>query len=201
MIHSEYSTKTHNSNLNQSIMKQVLIISLLIAQSISVFSQKYMTQSGVISFYSEAPIENIESTNSQVSSVVNLADGKMAFSLLMKAFVFEKALMQTHFNEKYVESEIYPKATFKGQIQNFESIKLSTTPQEVTVKGKLTIHGETNEISTVGNISFNKDGQLKIDAKLEIALEDYKIKIPGSVKENISETISITIQMQYEKLD
>lgn len=182
-------------------MKQILIISFLLVQSLSVLSQKYMTQSGSISFFSEAPIENIESTNSQVSSVINLDNGQLAFSLLMKAFVFEKALMQTHFNEKYVESEIHPKATFKGQIKDFESIKLSSTPTDVTVIGSLTIHGETKEITSTGKMYYDEDNQIVVNAKLEVLLDDYKIKIPSAVKENISKTISITIQMQYEKLD
>jgi len=182
-------------------MKKILIIAILFTQGFSVFSQKYMTQSGSISFFSEAPIENIESTNNQVSSVVNLENGQMAFSLLMKAFVFEKALMQAHFNEKYVESEIYPKATFKGQIQNFDKSKISNTPQEVSVKGMLTIHGETKEVIAVGKIHYGENSQLIVDSKFEINLDDFKIKIPSSVKENISESISITINMQYEKLD
>ncbi len=180
-------------------MKKILLITLLLSQGLWAFSQKYMTQNGTISFFSEAPIENIESSNNQVSSVANLDDGQMVFSLLMKAFVFEKSLMQAHFNEKYVESEEYPKAVFKGQIQNFDKSKISTTPIEVTAKGFLTIHGETNEVTTTGQIYFDKAGQLIVKSKFNIKLDDYKIKIPSAVKDNLSNTISIN--MQYEKLD
>lgn len=182
-------------------MKQILITSLLVLSSMSIFSQKYMTQSGKISFSSEAPIENIESSNNQVSSVINLDNGQLAFKLLMKAFVFEKALMQTHFNEKYIESEIYPKATFKGQIKDFNKLNISTTPQEVTVVGTLTIHGESQEITAKGKVYFDKDNRLVVTSEIEVLLEDYKIKVPSSVKDNISKSISVTIQMQYEKLD
>ncbi|MFT6848441.1 MAG: hypothetical protein ACJAYL_002267 [Cryomorphaceae bacterium] len=182
-------------------MKQLLILSILLLQSFCVFSQKYMTQSGTISFFSEAPIENIESTNNQVSSVINLENGQLVFSLLMKAFVFEKALMQEHFNEKYVESDIYPKAIFKGQIQDFETIELSTTPLDVAVVGTLTIHGESHEITSVGQMYYDENNRIRVNSTIEVALDKYKIKIPSSVQENISNTIAITIQMEYEKLD
>lgn len=182
-------------------MKRILSTLMLVTLSLSVFPQKYLTQSGVISFYSEAPLENIESTNNQVSSVINLQNGQMAFSLLMKAFVFEKALMQTHFNEKYVESEIYPKATFKGQIKDFNLLNLSKEPQTVSVEGSLTIHGETKNVTTTGELFFNESEQLVANSTFNIQLDDYKIKIPSSVNENISNTVELKISMQYEKLD
>ena len=182
-------------------MKKILTISFSLAIGLCSFGQKYMTQNGTISFFSEAPIENIESTNDQVSSVINIKTGELAFSLLMKAFVFEKALMQTHFNEKYVESEQFPKSTFKGQIQDFESLALSKEPQDVNVKGSLTIHGVTQEVNSAGQMHLDANNHIVVQADLEIDLEDYKVKIPASVTDNISETIAIKIRMNYEKLD
>lgn len=182
-------------------MKHFLLTLTLVISSLSLFSQKYLTQSGVISFYSEAPLENIESTNNQVSSVINIENGQMVFSLLMKAFVFEKALMQTHFNEKYVESETFPKASFKGKIKDFNNLEISTKPQTVTVEGTLTIHGESREVAESGEIFFNASGELVANSTFNIKLDDYKIKIPASVKENISNTVELKISMQYEKMD
>ena len=182
-------------------MKQIIICVLLLTSGLNLLGQKYFTQNGTISFFSEATLENIESTNDQVSSVIDLDNGNMAFSLLMKAFVFEKALMQTHFNEKYIESEIYPKSTFKGEIKNLESLQITEEPQEFTVVGKLTIHGVTKEISTKATIHFDKMKKLLASSEFEILLSDYNIKIPSSVKENISNEISIKIQMEYEEMD
>jgi polyisoprenoid-binding protein YceI len=109
--------------------------------------------------------------------------------------------MQEHFNEKYVESDIYPKAIFKGQIQDFETIELSTTPLDVAVVGTLTIHGESHEITSVGQMYYDENNRIRVNSTIEVALDKYKIKIPSSVQENISNTIAITIQMEYEKLD
>ncbi|MGY8939647.1 MAG: YceI family protein, partial [Flavobacteriales bacterium] len=76
--------------------------------------ERFLTKTGTISFFSKSPMENIEAENSQVLSIVDADSGQMAIAILMQSFLFEKALMQEHFNENYVESEIYPKATFKG---------------------------------------------------------------------------------------
>lgn len=116
----------------------------------------------------------------------------------MKAFIFEKALMQEHFNEKYVESDKYPKSTFKGRIADFNEIDINSKEiQKVVVKGTLTMHGTSNEVEAEGTLQF--DGE-KIIAKSEfnVLLSDYKIKIPSVVKDNISNNILISLNMNYK---
>ena len=180
-------------------MKTLSILLLIFSTSISAFGQKYMTQSGQIQFFSKTPVENIEAINNQVSSVINLDNGEMAFSLLMKAFVFEKALMQEHFNEKYVESDKYPKATFKGTIQDFTALNLSSTAQTVHVKGILSIHGVSKEIETTASLSL-ADEIVSGQCRFVVALDDYGIKVPSVVKDNIASRIEITVDISYEKL-
>jgi hypothetical protein len=164
------------------------------------FGQRYLTQNGYIRFFSETPIYEIEAINNQVSSVIDLSNGNMVFSLLMKAFTFEKALMQEHFNEKYVESEKYPKSTFKGQILNFGEVDLESEKQEVKVKGKLSIHGVTQEIEEVGSIE-RKAGKLIVHSVFTVKVADYHVKIPSTVNDKIAETIEITVKCKYEAMD
>lgn len=178
-----------------------MMIALILGTSASVFGQKYLTRTGLIEFFSETDIENIEAINNQASSVLNMENGEMAFTVLMKAFAFEKALMQEHFNEKYVESDKFPKANFKGQIVNFSAVKLSNNPTEVTIKGQLTIHGVTKEITTKGKLSKTGKGNILGTAEFTIKLADYDISIPSAVASNISETIDIKVKMDYEKMD
>lgn len=180
-------------------MKLIRTIALLLL-CYSSSAQKYLTQSARIRFFSETPVENIEAINNQVSSVLNLENGEMAFSLLMKAFLFEKALMQEHFNEKYVESDTYPKASFKGAIENFKSTDISESPKEFKVKGKLTIHGVTRDITTTKKIWKTPEGKISGTSTFVINLKDFNIKIPSTVKDNISETIEITVTSEYEKM-
>lgn len=180
-------------------MKYIIFIALALMSVTGLSGQKYMTQSGNISFFSKAPLENIEAINNQVSSVINLEDGNMAFSLLMKAFKFEKALMQEHFNEKYIHSDKFPKATFTGLIQDFDSLNLSDKWSDVRVKGELTMHGQSKPRETVAKLRMT-DAGLEGSCVFKFKLSDYDIKIPGAVRENIAKEIEITVDVAYEKL-
>jgi len=43
--------------------------------------------------------------------------------------------MEEHFNENYMESSIYPKATFVGNIQNFKLEEISYSKKDYQVVG------------------------------------------------------------------
>ncbi len=173
---------------------------MLMVVSTSVQAQKYFTREGKVSFSSEASLENIEGHNSKATSVIDISSGRMEFAILIKAFQFEKALMQEHFNENYLESDKYPKATFKGYIDNIGSIDLSKDGEyEVIVKGDLTIHGETKAIESPGKIIV-KDGHISASSSFEVVVADYKIKIPSIVRDNIAKVVQINIAVNYQEL-
>lgn len=69
-------------------------------------------------------MEKIEAINKQVNAAIDLSTNQIVFKVLMKSFEFEKALMQEHFNENYVESDKYPNATFNGKIINLKAADL-----------------------------------------------------------------------------
>jgi len=176
----------------------ILLIMLVISQHMQ--AQRYMTQNGVISFFSSTPVEDIEAVNNQVSAVLNAQNGEIASILLMKAFSFEKALMQEHFNEKFVESEKYPKSTFKGKIENFSEIQLKKGDvEEVVIKGSLTIHGVTKDIEVKGKL-FNDNGTMDLQFAFQVQVADYNIEIPGPVKEKIAKTIDIDAHFKMNKM-
>ena len=181
-------------------MKFYATLLILMAAILSVSGQKYITQTGSIKFFSEAPLENIESTNNQVSSVMDMETGNIAFSLLMKAFNFEKALMQEHFNEKYIESDKFPKSSFKGQIKDFNADQLLDVEQDVTVDGSLTIHGVTKEVSIPGKLKLDGD-KLLGTSTFYIEVADYEIKIPATVRDNIAKSVEVTVNLEYEKME
>jgi polyisoprenoid-binding protein YceI len=116
----------------------------------------------------------------------------------MVGFEFEKALMQEHFNENYVESEKYPKSTFKGKIMAFNTSLLnSDVEKEVIVEGELTIHGVTNTVQTKG-ILQKKGNNINAHAEFDVKIKDYNIKIPNAVAENIAESVLVTIDLEME---
>lgn len=182
-------------------MKLKIVIIALISTLVTVSAQdKYLTKTGYIWFYSHTPMEDIKAHNKQVVSVLNLKTGEIAFTLLMKSFEFKKALMQEHFNENYVESDQFPKAKFKGTIQNIESIDLATNKNvDVKVSGELTIHGVTQKIETTGTLSKTNDG-IKGTAKFIVKPADYDIEIPKVVQNNIAKEIEVNVDMLYKPL-
>jgi YceI-like protein len=156
-------------------------------------SQLYMTRNGFIGFYSKTALEDIVAENNQVYAVVDPSKKNLAFSLLMKGFIFRKELMQSHFNENYVESDKYPKANFTGSFTGeLNPEKNGTYP--VTVKGNLTIHNVTRPIEKPGRFEI-ADGKLTGYADFTVKPEDFDIKIPSIVRDKISELITVHVKV------
>ena len=179
--------------------KIVFIAATLSCFFISVSAQKVYTKNGNISFFSTAPMENITADNNQVMSVLNIQNGELLFSVLIKGFRFKKSLMEEHFNENYMESDKFPKASFKGNITDQSKINYSKDGNYVVnVSGDLTIHGITKKVSAPGNISV-KSGVVSAISKFNVKLSDYNISIPGIVKDKIAETIEISVSCSYDQ--
>jgi hypothetical protein len=179
-------------------MKYLFILLAAFALTTSIKAQKlYSTKSGKISFESKAALEDIEAKNSEVESKLLSSNGQIVFNLLIKGFQFENQLMEDHFNENYLESSKYPKATFKGFITNIKEINFSkdgTYPAKA--RGKLTIHGVTKDVSSNGTITV-KNGKVRANSTFDIKLKDYKIG--GSlIGKKIAEAIVIYVDCQYE---
>jgi polyisoprenoid-binding protein YceI len=177
----------------------VLALSVIFFAQFAI-AQKYITKNGHISFFSSTPMENIEAHNNQVNSALDSETGDFVFKILMKSFEFEKALMQEHFNENYVNSDKYPNATFKGKIVNIEGIDFNTPgTYEVQVEGVLTIKGESREVSEKGTFTITAEG-VNGKSEFNIAMDDYGIKIPKAVKDNIANVIKISVDVKLKEL-
>lgn len=177
----------------------VVLISLLLTVNTAVAQTKLFTKTGSISFKSKMALENIEAINNKVLSVWETNTGNIEFSLLIKGFNFEKALMQEHFNENYLESDKYPKATFKGVMENNKGILLTANNNyQLKINGTLTIHGVTKQITVPANIKV-KNGEASASANFSILLQDYNIKIPGLVADKINKKIDIVINVAAYK--
>jgi YceI-like domain len=183
------------------MIKYWIVIVLVVGFSWSGYTQAYVTKNGMIRFYSEAPVEKIEAVNRQVNTALLVPTGDFVFKVLIKSFNFEKALMQEHFNENYLESDKYPEATFLGKITNIKDInftKEGTYPS--TVEGKLTIHGQTQLVKQNGTIEI-KNGAVTAKAKFNILLSDYHISVPNTLVNNISKSIEVTVEVMMTELN
>jgi YceI-like domain len=180
--------------------KTTLFILMAMIGGVTLFGQQYFTRSGHITFLSEALEETIEAHNYQATSILDTETGEIVFSMLIKGFEFEKALMQEHFNEKYLQSDKFPKATFDGKITNPDEVDFSKDGvYEVIVNGKLTIHGVTNSIETKGTLEV-KDGKIYGKATFPVTIADFKIKIPDMVRNNIAKAVDVNVDVVYEPL-
>jgi hypothetical protein len=173
--------------------KWILLVGLFITQ-IS-FAQKYISTNSSTSFYSEAPVENIEALSTMGKSILDLGSGDIVFSIAISSFTFDKSLMQEHFNEKYMESDKYPKAIFKGKISGFDLNKEGV--QKVQSSGELTIHGITKEINQQGEMTVH-NGVITLNHSFAVAIKDYKIKVPKLLWQNIAEVIDIKLTFDYK---
>lgn len=181
-------------------MKRLIIALSLMAAVTAVSGQKYMTKNGFVGFFSHTPIEDIKADNNQVAGIIDAATGDIVFQVLVKSFKFEKALMEEHFNENYMDSENFPKSSFKGKIKDAAKVDFTKAGKyDVTVEGDLTIKDVTRKISVPGAIIINNDG-ITSTAKFQISPEDYNIAIPGIVREKIAKNIDVTVMMKYSKM-
>jgi polyisoprenoid-binding protein YceI len=177
----------------------LLLFALLFAASLTQ-AQKYMTKGGTIRFSSETPVEKIDAVNHQVNSALDVAKGDFVFKVLIRGFEFEKALMQEHFNENYMESEKFPNAMFNGKIVNIKDVNVAKDGSyKVVVEGDLTMHGVTNKIKVNGTLDV-KGGKLTGKSTFSIKPGDYNITIPKAVIKNIAEAIQVNVDVTLDKL-
>ena len=181
-------------------MRHILIVAILGIAQLAI-GQKFFSKTGKITFSSEASLEKIEATNTSASTVIDLGTGNMEWAVLIQGFQFEKSLMKEHFNENYMESTKYPKAVFKGKIDNPSTINLAKDgTYEVMVSGQLEIHGVTKPVTTKGTINVKKGMIDSASSKMTVAIADYGIEIPKLVADNIAKTVDISIQADYQPL-
>lgn len=178
--------------------KAILSVAVLLIGTTALLAQDkkktdniYIADSCKISFFSETPVENIDATNKAAKPILNTATGDIQVKIVNTAFVFPKPLMQEHFNENYMESEKYPNTVFKGKINE----KIDYTKDgvnNVTVTGKLDMHGVTKEITIKGTVTV-KGAVLLLNTSFMIHIADYNIKIPSLVVKNIAEDVTVKL--------
>lgn len=161
---------------------------------------KYIDRTGKASFFSSAPLEDIQAHSEQVVSVVDIGTGDIGASMLMRSFRFRKSLMQEHFNENYIESHKYPKASFRGKILNMSEVNINTDGKHILdVAGEITLHGVTRPLSIEAEAVVS-DGRLQATAAFPLRVKDFDIEIPRLVIQNIAEEVEVTVSFDYKPM-
>jgi len=183
------------------LMKRKLFILILLVgliTSFSVKSQLYITKNGKVNFVSEAPLEIIKASSSNLSGILKTSDKSFVFSVSMKSFNgFNSPLQKVHFNENYIESDKYPNAKFKGKI--IEDIDFSKVGKyKVRAKGKFYVHGKESPMTIRCNIEVSKS-EIKVSSKFVVYLRDHNIQIPTIVNQKLAEKINVTIKTSLKQ--
>lgn len=180
-------------------MKTFFTTLVLFICFLSFSQEKYITRSGTIHFEASVPsFEEVDAKNSNVSGVLNASTGEFAALALMKGFRFKVALMEEHFNENYVDSDTYPKAVFKGTIENFDRNALSSAATTYSMNGSLTLHGKTKAITVP--VLLKADGDvIHLSSEFILNPGDFDIKIPKIVRKKIAEQVEVVVQFALKK--
>ncbi|WP_175634861.1 YceI family protein [Pedobacter ghigonis] len=176
-------------------MKKLLITLILVSAFAAVHAQMLISKDVTISFFSKAPMEDIDATSKTAASGINVKTGEIIFKINNNSFQFKKKLMQEHFNENYMESDTYPTSDFKGKI--IDPIDFSKPgTYNVAVKGNLQIHGVSKIYQTQAKITVTASA-VTASAAFRVKLEDHKIKIPTIVIAKIAEVVDVKINAVY----
>jgi hypothetical protein len=174
-------------------MKKYILLFFILSVGSMVAQDKMITKTGQMVFEASVPsFEEVKAKNESVSCVLNTKTGEIAALALQKGFRFKIALMEEHYNESYVESDKYPKATFKGKIENFDLSTIDKTGKSFTIKGTLELHGKSKEISI--NAAIKKaDSGIEIKSNFVLNCDDYAIEIPSVVSKKVSKKVNVSL--------
>ena len=179
-------------------MKKVIVTFICLIFSTILFSQKLITRSGEIKFEASMPaFEEVAAKNNTVSCVFDTSTSEIAVLALIKAFRIKVPLMEEHFNENYMESSKFPKATFKGKILNFDASKLAANKTTYELEGELSMHGVTKKIKIKISLAQNA-GKINAVSVMVVKPQDYAIEIPSLVKSKIADTVKVYINFILE---
>jgi polyisoprenoid-binding protein YceI len=182
-------------------MKKSLLLIVLLAANSAIFAQNiFFTKTAKVSLDATPanPVEEIEAINNEASSFVNKETGDVVFAVLIKSFRFQKALMEEHFNENYMESTKFPKSDFKGKIVDLTKVNFSKDGEyQAEVEGTLTMHGISKTVKSPVTFIV-KAGKFSARSKFKVNLSDYGIERPAVVKDKINETATVSIEASYE---
>jgi TATA-box binding protein (TBP) (component of TFIID and TFIIIB) len=172
---------------------------ILLSISCYTFSQeKLTTQSGTINFEASVPLfEEVNAINNSVKCVLNEENRTIVCLLKISDFHFKLDLMETHFNDIYMESQRYTKASFKGEILNFDSAKITTTGTLFFINGKIKIHGVTQPINVKALIKKVGD-RVQITSDFDLNTDSFGIEIPSMILPKISKTVHTHLNCTLE---
>jgi hypothetical protein len=175
---------------------------LLLLPTLTRAQDRWFTKTGRIRFDATAKgsPEEVVGNNPTVVCVLDTKTGALQFSALVKGFQFKAALMEEHFNENYMESGKYPKAEFRGTVLDNASVNYGKDgTYAVRVKGNLTIHGVTKEVTADGQLVVG-GGKVVARSAFNVPLADHAVEIPRLVADKLAAVAKVNVDCTLEPL-
>lgn len=174
-------------------MKKIILLFLILITNTSVAQERMITDRGIINFEASVPFfEEVKAINEKTACVLITKTGEITCLVYIKRFLFERSLMQEHFNKNYLESDRYPKAIFKGIIEKFDLKNIDSNTKQYEIKGKITIHGKTKKITIYGTIKKVGEG-IELVSNFPLNTDDFGIEIPYIVRSKIAKNVNTQI--------
>ncbi|HRO43800.1 MAG TPA: YceI family protein [Flavipsychrobacter sp.] len=181
-------------------MRKLGVLLLLLCPAVVNAQGIYEVNGGSVSFHSDAPKELISASSTGLKGIIDLEKKTFAFKIGIGSFMgFNSPLQREHFNENYMETTIFPEATFSGKI--IEDIDLTKDGTYVIrAKGKMRIHGVDQERIIRSTIVSDK-GRLSVKSDFAVLLSDHNIKIPKLVNNKLAPEISVSVNATLRQRD
>jgi polyisoprenoid-binding protein YceI len=157
-----------------------------------------------VKFLSEAPLENFTGTTDQIDGYVlwfgpdSLEESEIYLEVDLGSLDTGIGLRNRHMRENYLETDEYPYAVYKAKCVEGE-IKPGGKLIALTTDGTIRIHGTERPLQIHGLVGETADG-FEAEAKFEIKLSDFNIKIPKLMFMKINEVIKLEVNIHLEKI-
>lgn len=183
-------------------LKLALTLAALVAAPMFLQAQRLFSRNANVSFdaTSNKSLEEIDAKTNTGTIVIDVGTSAIEAAVLLKSLQFEKALMQEHFNENYVESSKYPKATFRGKIADPSKVNFSKDgTYNVNISGNMTLHGVTKPVNAPATITV-KGGKVSAQSNFDLTIADYNIDIPSVVSDKVAKVAKVSFGGALEVL-
>ena len=164
----------------------IIVTTILLPLQGVIAQNKYTSTKGYVSFFSKAPVADVDAKNEKVKVQMNTSNGEVTFDITMTDFKFKSAKMGRDAQKKYLEIDKYPKAGFKGKIQGKIDYDKPGS-YKATATGKLKIHGVEKDVTEEGTVTVGDKGQIKLQSEFSVALADYNIETPKILGQEMTE--------------
>lgn len=162
-----------------------------------------------VSFESKAPLESFGGETRGVTGRISADLDELAGEIVVTVEV-DLASLDTgiglrnrHLRENHLETDRYPRATFRGA-RIVEAAPAALAPGgacDVVVEGELDLHGVVKPLTCHARLELSRDGVLTIAADFPVRLSDHAIARPGFLTMKLADEQRVRLRLEARPAD